>query len=374
MQDNQNPNNPPVNPTEKPKKNYGLLIFLLLIALIVPISYFGIKSYDFSKITNKIDNIANSTSNSSGPKIPTGNDSKTNKSTGQKLSEMNKKVNPYTKIYNSYSKSVISSYNRYLSWVDEKTGPTGKEKYISYGIYSLYGDPANDIAALEKAKKSSPSLPKLEKAGDDYTTALKQLYPLLKTANEYYENEDYKDDSFAKGKEMHPKLMTAFNAFKKADTDLTTQMDAVEADLEEVRLKYLIDSEGKKTKWHAYNTLKYAKKMMALGNVADAFTIDSDKFQKAVSDYEKAIDDFDKYVTDNKVGSVSSLISDGKDLKIATKKLMRRVRDKTPYTTGDKMLLGDTSEWMVDGSPGKALSKYNDFIRDFNSVIQFNKF
>ena len=32
----------------------------------------------------------------------------------------------------------IESWERYQSWVNLKAGPTGKERYISYGMYDVY--------------------------------------------------------------------------------------------------------------------------------------------------------------------------------------------------------------------------------------------
>ena len=47
------------------------------------------------------------------------------------------KSNAYTALMNRTLRA-IQSWERYASWVDMKKGPTGKERYISYGLYSLY--------------------------------------------------------------------------------------------------------------------------------------------------------------------------------------------------------------------------------------------
>lgn len=54
------------------------------------------------------------------------------------------------------------SWNRYLSWVDVKRGPTGKERII-YGLYSV-GSSAKD--AIEKARKSAAADPALATYGE----------------------------------------------------------------------------------------------------------------------------------------------------------------------------------------------------------------
>ena len=47
------------------------------------------------------------------------------------------KSNAYTGLMNRTLRA-IQSWERYGSWVDMKKGPTGKERYITYGLYSLY--------------------------------------------------------------------------------------------------------------------------------------------------------------------------------------------------------------------------------------------
>ena len=45
---------------------------------------------------------------------------------------------------------------------------------------------------------------------------------------------------------------------------------------------------------------------------------------------------------------------------------MRRIRDKVPYSTGDKMMLNAGSGWMVEGSPPRLLRDYNQLIESCN--------
>lgn len=69
-----------------------------------------------------------------------------------------KKTNTYIKLFNR-SERGIDSWNRYQSWVDIKKGVTGKERYVSYGLYSLYKDVLSDkIPKAREAAAQSPSL------------------------------------------------------------------------------------------------------------------------------------------------------------------------------------------------------------------------
>ena len=45
---------------------------------------------------------------------------------------------------------------------------------------------------------------------------------------------------------------------------------------------------------------------------------------------------------------------------------MRRIRDKVPYSTGDRMMLSGGGGWMVEGSPPRLLRDYNQLIEAYN--------
>jgi hypothetical protein len=45
---------------------------------------------------------------------------------------------------------------------------------------------------------------------------------------------------------------------------------------------------------------------------------------------------------------------------------MRRIRDKVPYSSGDRMMLGAGSGWMVEGSQPRLLRDYNQLIDAYN--------
>ena len=53
----------------------------------------------------------------------------------------------------------VESWERYASWVNMKTGPTGKERYLSYGMYDLYDVPGVLTDAREAAGAAHPAVP-----------------------------------------------------------------------------------------------------------------------------------------------------------------------------------------------------------------------
>ena len=45
---------------------------------------------------------------------------------------------------------------------------------------------------------------------------------------------------------------------------------------------------------------------------------------------------------------------------------MRRIRDKVPYSQGDRMMLNAGGGWMVEGSPPRLQRDYNALIEAYN--------
>ncbi|MGN1286050.1 MAG: DUF3829 domain-containing protein, partial [Bradyrhizobium sp.] len=131
--------------------------------------------------------------------------------------QLTQKMNAYVGCINRLSARSYESRDRYFSWA-AKSGPTGKERII-YGTYTIYdtSDCKTNVAA---ANAADPHDAGLEAAANAYVAAVTTLEPLLKEADDYYSQENYKDDKMAKGKALHPRLVAAWDAFASADKAL----------------------------------------------------------------------------------------------------------------------------------------------------------
>src|SRR5579863_189539 len=123
------------------------------------------------------------------------------------------KMNAYVALLNR-SLRAVQSLDRYKSWVNMKTGPTGRESIV-YGLYSVY-DTTREAAAATAALTQEPLLPELDAAMRDYIAANAALAPILNEANAYYERADYKADKMAEGKTLHVKIVAAAEPFLAA--------------------------------------------------------------------------------------------------------------------------------------------------------------
>lgn len=289
------------------------------------------------------------------------------------VSEANsaEKINVYVDCINNHSNRVLDSYDYYTSWANEETGPTGNETVI-YGLYSLIMPSTECAEGLKKAVTLKPSYPTLEKAGTEYAASLVKIEPLLTEADDYYSEENYKDDAMAKGKELHPKLIAAFKEFEAVDTTMRAELDKIQDELDVKRLAELEKTEGKKHAWHVTNTMMFAKKLSNQANVADLAEIKLEELQKAVEDFEKAFDEFKAYDQANK-GTVTTafFFNSGDSLVKAGKELMRRVRDNVPFETGETMTINAGNAESVSGTPSNVMKAYNDLVTQSNSMNMF---
>lgn len=264
------------------------------------------------------------------------------------------KLNAYVGCINRLSERAFDARRRYFSWVG-KDGPTGKERII-YGTYTL-SDPADCQKAVAAANALEPHAPELEAAASAYVQAVGTLVPLLREANDYYDQENYKDDKMAKGKALHPRLVAAWDAFAAADTKLRSGVEAIQDRKALETLAEIERTEGRTARYHREAVMIQAK---ALIRAETADTPDLAKINPALEAYEAAVTAAE--------GSVDSMfLSSAKSYLGTAKRLMRRLRDKVPYSTGEQMTLSTgAGAWMVEGSPARLIRDYNELVGSYN--------
>ena len=272
------------------------------------------------------------------------------------------KLNAYVGCINRLSERSYASRSRYFSWA-AKSGPTGKERII-YGTYTIY-DTSDCRKNVEKANALEPHDAALEAAASAYADAVGKLEPLLKEADDYYEQENYKDDRMAKGKALHPRLVAAWDAFASADKALRAGVETINDKRAAERLAAIEAKDGRKLHYHVEALMIHAKRVL---RAEDTDKPDIAGITKALSDYEttvKAAEEASGRDGDAKLGSFFT--SNAKSFLTTAKQLMRRIRDKVPYSSGDKMMLsGAGSGWMVEGSPPRLLRDYNQLVESYN--------
>ena len=137
-----------------------------------------------------------------------GNSNK-NRGAAAKESQMNEidKYNVYVDSYNSLLSfdSIIDSYLKRAG--SEEKLDTSKEisGYFKY-------DPSI-LDKLKKATTSEPKIKDLDDTGTKLAPALEELTGLLNEADEYYKAKDFLVDKYAKGQELHTKILAAIKNY-----------------------------------------------------------------------------------------------------------------------------------------------------------------
>jgi hypothetical protein len=302
---------------------------------------------------------ASAVSDAKGPVISSEED---------KDAQLGSKLGEYISCMNHTSKRVVDSRNRYLSWVkDEKNGPTGKERNI-YGLYEI--SPQSCFTSLDKAKGMPPSLPEVESAAAEYKKALEELEPIIKQANKYYDQDDYKDDKMAKGKELHPQLMNGFAKFEQVSRGFEDRVTALNDGVNARQLTRLEKDPTRKLQYLSQRSLNEAKAMIQMIDIAELKELDQQKFDVALQTYDKTLTELETYASSHKAEvdkamMFSSFSSSSKAFLKAAKDLLRRKRDNKDF---NKEFFSKSSPTMVDGHPAQVVEKYNRMINDSNNL------
>ena len=130
------------------------------------------------------------------------------------------------------------------------------------------------------------------------------------------------------------------------------------------RLAEIEAKEGRKIHYHVEALMVHAKRVL---RAEDADKPDTAAITQALNDYEstvKAAEEASGKDGDAKLGSF--FMNNAKSFLTTAKQLMRRIRDKVPYNSGDRMMLGGGGGWMVEGSPPRLMRDYNQLIESYN--------
>lgn len=281
---------------------------------------------------------------------------------------LTEKTNLYIKTcVNTYSTRIQDSYERYGQWVKNvENGPTGKESIV-YGLYEISGTGQDCLDAINKAKNSEPDLPAVEANADSYAAAMKEAVSKINEIYPYYDREDYKDDNFARGKEFHPTLLKAFKDFEAANKTFLADVDKLEDEVAQNNLKDFADKPDQRFDYLVTKSAISSKKILKQIEQTEFANLSAAELQPLIEDFEKNTNELKTIPTDGENAMrrpmASSYISSAEDFLKSSKELMRRVRDKKPFTNME-LRMGE----MTDGTPQNVVREYNELISRQNSL------
>lgn len=201
---------------------------------------------------------------------------------------LSKKLGLYVDCLNSVDRGLHSAADEYMRKVDRAKGPQpGREPslFTRNEVEPCY-------AQLQQGMAAPPALAELDAAAQSYLAALQKLAPVLKDANEYYRQEDYKDDKYAKGKQLHAPLVAAFAEFGKASDEFHAALDVEDVRYKERELAEIEQQQGRKLSYLHRVVMLRAKQLVKLG---EADPIDPAKYQPALDAYTQAVEEASAY-------------------------------------------------------------------------------
>ena len=206
------------------------------------------------------------------------------------------KLNAYVELLNRTLRAQ-ESLARYQSWVNMKTGPTGRESLI-YGLYSLY-DVRAEIAKAEAATTQPPPMAELDAEMKSYIAAYGALAPTITEADGYYERQDYRTDKMAQGKALHAKLAVTAPAFlaERSKVDVLFKIEKAKSDAAE--LASIEAREGRNARWQVTNVMIEARKVIDLLPTDEKPVVDIPAFTGALARYADAVKIMDGYSAAN---------------------------------------------------------------------------
>lgn len=208
------------------------------------------------------------------------------------------KINAYVKLLNATLRAE-ESWNRYLSWVNPKTGPTGRERII-YGLYSVAPSTAKTaVEAARAAMGQPPAVPAMDEAASALADRFSALVPILNEAEAYYDRKDYRTDSMAGGKALHARLEPAALAFLAARQRLDAITDQVKEAVDVQDLARIERTDGRSDAWHVRRVMMSARKAVELMPRSARDPGDLKAFDAAVADYGVVVREFDAYMLAN---------------------------------------------------------------------------
>lgn len=236
----------------------------------------------------------------------------------------------------------VQSWNRYRSWVDMRRGPTGRERYISYGLYSLY-DVRGEIEKASQAVAQQPAFPALDDVVRRYIQSYQALAPLIDRAEGYYERKDYRDDNMAEGRELHRQMVPLAEAFLADRTELEQEMKKLRDRLNGQELAAIERREGKSAAWQIRNVMMSAREIIDVMPSNERPVVDMATFDAAIARYSAAVREMDAFKRANP--GVLSIIDSQASSWLGQ---VRDLRDKLARSRGDVRRAATEANWVFN--------------------------
>lgn len=279
--------------------------------------------------------------------------------------QLTAKLNAYIGCFNALDSKTHDSLQSYTRWIkDVEAGPSGRETQV-YGPFEISDyDMKQCDGPVTEAMAAKPALAELDAAASHYQQALKALVPVSKEAHDYYDRQDYEDDQFAKGKQLHAPLMAAFKDFVVASETFNAELERQNDAAQREQLKVLEQAEGRTREYYRLAMMLEAKAIVELMSEDD---FDPAQARERLDAFNRISDEAHAKVADQEPGKLdwNSFEREAENFRREGKERLQRVSSKTPYSDFERRML-DSPSMAPRGSASKLMQEYNSLVFQSN--------
>lgn len=279
-------------------------------------------------------------------------------------------------LINNYNGMSTDSYNAYDYYV--KAFGDNPEKFQNITWYSTRQIHQHEIDGLKELTSAMEInvFSELDPLILEYQARAKVMADIVNEAYTYYDMKDFENDEYAKAKEMHKPLLNAFFNFFDIDDLLRHKTDSIQ-DIREIAYIEELKENGETLNYLISKSLNVSSKMLKISQSSEYNKLNSEELIKASIEVRFLYDELSKFKKENteeyeSVTTISFYYSALEDFTKSAQGLSSRVKNKKPFSRGEKMNLNNKgSGWMVNDSVPKLLYDYNKLVDSYNRMMKF---
>lgn len=214
---------------------------------------------------------------------------------------LTKKLDPFIQCLNSVDGNIHQKYDEYLA-ADVPNRKTADGDFPMFNAFRLVPHQAANEGikkcqdGVEQGVNLAPELEDLDAEGREYVASLGALSPLMDEADSYYRQKNYKDDAYAKGKQMHGPLVAAFDQYVKSAEKIRALVEKQDEGLKTRQLAEIERQQGRKLNYLTNNMMLHARRVFVAGNVEQP---NAEALRPEIAAFDAAYEEAKRYANEH---------------------------------------------------------------------------
>ena len=295
------------------------------------------------------------------------------KSNSETSVEAVKKYNGYVDIYNQ----VLRIDEEFMRYFKDAGNKEQLNKYENPGIgFNTLNQ--NFINKMKEQAGKAPKMEELDKSSLSLAGMYDELLPVFQEAESYYKSKEFLSDNYAKGQEIHKKILEGFKKYNSVVGVFITEFNK-KSDEVFARELEMLKKEGRMIGYNRALTLNTSKKILdeldkqklSAANVTEG---NAEKIKQLNEELGKALTELQNSVKDPKLlkkegyegGEADSYIDQVLEFKGAVAALINRIENK--IKVDEFRLKNNFPMENEEGAPEQVYDIYDDVINEYNRL------